>query len=166
MNKTARALFLSALAVVILLAGGLWACDSSTDSEPSATIAQGTSQMTSSPESTPSGTGWVEVVYFHRNSRCYSCRYAEEQTRYTLETYFGNDLANGRLIFRILNLQDSANAESVKKYEPYTSSLFINQATEGTDHIIQVTDIWTEIGNDDGFTAVVKNAVGEALKVS
>ncbi|MCD6391555.1 MAG: hypothetical protein J7L92_06170 [Dehalococcoidia bacterium] len=84
----------------------------------------------------------VEVVYFHRTQQCYTCRYAEEGTRYTVETYFGDELASGKLTFQSIDVQDSKNAAIVEKYGAYTSSLFINTVKDGTDHIEQVTDIW------------------------
>ena len=107
----------------------------------------------------------VEVVYFHRTQQCYSCRYAEEATRDTVETYFDDELDSGRLTFQSVDVQDSKNAAIVEEYGAYTSSLFINaiKDEDGTDHIEQVTDIWLVIGDDEAFVEVVKSKIEKSL---
>jgi hypothetical protein len=106
----------------------------------------------------------VDVVYFHRTQRCHTCLYAEEQTRYTLETYFADELASGKVTFQSVNVQDEANADIVKKYNNASYlTLCINTVRGGTDHIEVVTDIWTVIGNDEAFDEVVKSEVEKSL---
>ncbi len=105
----------------------------------------------------------VDVVYFHGTQRCHTCLYAEEQTRYTLETYFADELASGKVTFQSINVQDEANADIVKKYGAYALQLFINTVKDGTDHIKEVTDIWLAIDNDKAFDEVVKSAVEKSL---
>jgi hypothetical protein len=109
-------------------------------------------------------TNRVEVVYFHRTNRCQKCLYAEEQTRYTLETYFKEELSSGKLTFASINLQDASNAAIVEKYGAYASQLFINTVTGDTERIEHVTEIWQLIGNDEAFYLVVKNKVMQALE--
>ena len=105
----------------------------------------------------------VDVAYFHRTQQCYSCRYAEEGTRNTVETYFADELASGKLTFQSLDVQDSQNAAIVQKYGAYGSQLFINTVKDGTDHIEQVTDIWLVIGKDEAFVEVVKDRIEQSL---
>jgi hypothetical protein len=126
-------------------------------------INQGTPILTPEPGTT-SVVDRVDVVYFHRTNRCRSCLYAEEQTRYTLETYFKEELSSGKLMFASINLQDASNAAIVKKYGAYTSQLFINAVTGDTERIEHVIEIWQLIGNDDAFCQVVKNKVAKALE--
>ena len=128
-------------------------------------VAYGTSPATPPTSNNSSGLAdKVEVVYFHRTQQCYSCRYAEEETRYTVETYFDDELDSGRLTLQSVDVQDSKNAAIVEKYGAYTSSLFINAIKDGTDHIEQVTDIWLVTGDDEAFVEVVKNKIEASLK--
>ena len=127
-------------------------------------LAYGTSPATPPPSNNSSGPAdRVDVVYFHRTQQCYSCRYAEEGIRYTLETYFKDELASGKVTFQSIDVQDEANADIVNKYSAYTSSLFINTIKDGSDHIEQVTDIWLVIGDDEAFVEVVKSEVEKSL---
>lgn len=106
----------------------------------------------------------VDVVYFHRTQRCPTCLYAEEQTQYTLETYFADELASGKLTFQVLNVEDKANADIVKKYNASYLTLAINTVKDGTDHIKKVTSIWTAVDNDKAFTEIVKSEIEKSLK--
>ncbi|GAI54604.1 unnamed protein product, partial [marine sediment metagenome] len=102
--------------------------------------------------------------YFHRAQRCYSCIYAEEGTRYTVETYFADELASGKVTFEAFDVEDKENATIVNKYGAFTSSLFINTIRDGTDHIEEVTDIWFVLGKDEAFMEIVKSKIERSLK--
>ena len=105
----------------------------------------------------------VDIVYFHRTARCYSCQYAEAGTNYTVETYFADEMASGKLTFQSVDVQDEANADIIEKYGAYGSQLFINTIKDGTDHIEQVTDIWVVLGDNEAFVEVVKSKIEESL---
>ena len=106
----------------------------------------------------------VDVVYFHRTQRCYTCRYAEEGTRYTLETYFEEEMDSGRVTFQVINVEDEKNTDIVEKYNNASYlTLCINAVKDGIDHIEEVTDIWLVIGDDDAFVEIVKNKIEESL---
>jgi hypothetical protein len=138
---------------IILVAGVLCACESPTPEVPS------NSDTSSIPASR------VEVVYFHRAQRCAGCTYAETGTRYTLETYFNDELVSGKLTFEVFNVENKENAAMVKKYGAFTSSLFVNTIRDGTDNIEEVTDIWFVLGDDQAFVEVVKSKIETSLEV-
>ena len=106
----------------------------------------------------------VDVVYFHRTQRCYSCKYVEAGTRYTVETYFKDELASGKVIFKVLNVEDKENAAIVKKYGAFTSSLFINTIRGGSDHIEEATDVYFLIGKDEAFVEALRSKIEKSLK--
>ena len=106
----------------------------------------------------------VDVVYFHRTQRCPTCLYAEDGIRYTLDTYFADELASRRVTFQVINVEDGANADIIEKYNNASYlTLCINAVRNGTDHIEEVTDIWLVIGNDEAFVQTVKSRIEEAL---
>jgi len=106
----------------------------------------------------------VELVYFHRSQRCSGCLHAEEAIRYTLENFFEDELASGKLVFQVLNVQEKANAAVVEKYGAYTSSLFINEVEDGTDRIEEVTNIWFLLGNDEAFASLLRSEIEKHLR--
>ena len=105
----------------------------------------------------------VDVVYFHRTQRCYSCRYMEAAANYTVQTYFKDELASGKLTFQVFNVEDEANADIVEKYQSSYLSLYINTMKDGTDHIELVTDLYPLIGNDEAFIETLKSNIEKSL---
>ncbi|MBA7663338.1 hypothetical protein ES703_71378 [subsurface metagenome] len=152
MTMLAKVKIWSSFLLTILVAGMLCACGSPAPEVPSP----------SDTSSTPADR--VEVIYFHRAQRCYSCVYAEEGTRYTVETYFADELASGKVTFEVFNVEAKENAAIVKKYGAFTSSLFINTIRDGTDHIEEVADIWFVLGKDEAFMEIVKSKIEKRLK--
>ena len=138
------------------------ACSNSNDVNPQPTKGNGINTPTVQPN--PNADDYVELVYFHRTRRCYSCQYAGDMTQNIAESYFSDELANGKLLFKMLDVQDSANAEMIDKCRAYGSSLFINVVIAGEDHIQPITDIWYQIGNDEEFTDIVKTEIEKALE--
>jgi thiol-disulfide isomerase/thioredoxin len=106
----------------------------------------------------------VDVVYFHRTQRCPRCIHAEESINYTVETYFADELASGKVTFQVLNVQDEENAAIVNKYRAYTSSLFINTIRDGTDHIEEVAYIWLLLDDHEAFVEAVRSKIEKSLK--
>jgi len=156
-------LFIKALMAVLILSGCIL-CSCSSPAQPATPSPTPTNtQVTPTPQPSTKGTNVVEVVYFHRAQRCSGCIYAGDTTKYTVETYFAEELAEGKLVFKMLNLQDPANAAIVEKYGAYTSSLFINDIRESIDHIEEVTDIWFLLHNDEQFVNLVKGELEKHL---
>ena len=154
MTMLAKVKICSSILLIILVAGILCACGSPAPEVPSTS-------------DTPSVLAdKVEVVYFHRAQRCISCIYAETGVRYTVETYFADELASGKVTFEMFNVEDKENATTVKKYGAFTSSLFINTIKDGIDHIEEVTEIWFVLGKDEAFVEVVKSKIERSLKVA
>jgi len=111
----------------------------------------------------PSIDNGVEVVYFHRAQRCSGCIHAQDMTEYTLNTYFADELESGEIVFMALNLQDANNSAMVQKFGAYTSSLFLNDVSNGIDDIDELTDIWFVLWDDEEFVDVLKTAIEECL---
>ncbi len=105
----------------------------------------------------------VDVVYFHRTQRCPTCIYAEEGTRYTLETYFKDELDSGKVTFQVINVEDEENAAIVQKYGASYRSLYVNTVIGGTDHIEEATDTYLLIGNDEAFVKALKSRIEKSL---
>lgn len=67
----------------------------------------------------------VEVLYFHGKRRCATCMAIEQRTKETLEGQFADELKDGSLIFRIIDISQPENEALADKYEVTWSSLHI-----------------------------------------
>lgn len=105
----------------------------------------------------------VDVVYFHRTQRCYSCRYMEDAARYTLETHFADELASGKVTFQVFNVEEQENADIVEKYQSSYLSLYINTVKDGADHIELAAELYPLIGKDEAFVETLKNKIDKSL---
>ena len=99
----------SSFLLTILVAGMLCACGSPAPKVPSTS------------ETSSTSVDRVDVVYFHRSQRCRSCVYAETGIHYTVETYFADELASGKLTFEVYSVEDKENTAIVDKYGAFTS---------------------------------------------
>jgi len=150
----------SSFLLVILVAGLLCACGTSASE---ALPNSDTPPDPNGSDTPPNTAEKVEVVYFYRPQRCTGCIYAEDTTLYTLETYFADELASGRITWASYDVAAEENAAIVEKYEAYSSSLFINTIIDGADHIEQLREIWFVLGDDEAFIEVVKSAIEQSL---
>ncbi|MGQ9546357.1 MAG: nitrophenyl compound nitroreductase subunit ArsF family protein [Dehalococcoidia bacterium] len=127
-------------------------------------LAYGTSSATPPASGNSSGPAdRVDVVYFHPTRRCYSCRWLEAGTNYTVNTYFVGELASGKLTFQVINIDDEANSDIVQKYRAFTSMLFINTVKDGIDHIEHATELYPLIYNEEAFVTAFKGKIEKCL---
>ncbi len=161
MNKAIRILYFLLLACLSLSL--MVGCTAAPATTPAANGGEPGPQEQPNPNTSSDQVDRVDVVYFHRTQQCYSCRYVEAKTRYTVETHFKDELASGRVTFQSINVQEKANADIIEKYGAYTSSLFINTVRDGTDHIEEVKKVYRLIGKDEAFVEALKSQIEQSL---
>ncbi len=82
----------------------------------------------------------VEVLYFHGKQRCITCAAIEKNTKEVVESQFADELENGTLVFKSIDISQSENEEITNKYEVTWSSLFITKWKEGKDTTENLTE--------------------------
>jgi len=107
----------------------------------------------------------VDVIYFHPNQRCVTCLCFEQNINTVIEKYYQDAMANGKLTYRVLNIQKQENADIVRKYRAVGSQLFVNTIIGGVDNIKDIQGIWNWKceTNPRGFQLKVKDAIDQSL---
>jgi hypothetical protein len=84
--------------------------------------------------------------------RCPSCHYIEETTRAALNENFSEQLKSGRMVFKMLNIEEPANEHFVKDYSLYTKSVVLSDQKDGKEtRWTNLDKVWQLIRNDAGF---------------
>ncbi|MFA6358413.1 MAG: nitrophenyl compound nitroreductase subunit ArsF family protein [Candidatus Omnitrophota bacterium] len=114
----------------------------------------------------PSG-GKVVAYYFHGNFRCSNCINFERYSKEAIERNFKNELASGKLVFSVINIEDKGNEHFVNDYQLYTKSLIISLIKDGKEvKHKNLEKIWEYAGNKQKFYDYVTEEIRNFLKES
>jgi len=110
-------------------------------------------------------TNRIEVIDFHSTHRCMTCNAIEANTKYTLDTYFPNELKKESITFQVVNVDEEENYKMAEKFEATGTALFINVIVDGKETPIDLTEFAFMEGNDqEVFSTKLKAKIDEALK--
>ena len=117
--------------------------------DPSATRAQSSSKTV--------------VYYFHGQYRCWSCTRIEELTLSALQKGFRKELANGELVFRPINVDESKNGHYIDDYKLKTRSVIVSKISGGREITWKnLLMVWNYLGDEKAFIDYVQ---GEVRKI-
>jgi hypothetical protein len=73
----------------------------------------------------------VIAYYFHTTYRCASCRAIEAYSREAIESAFADQIKDGRILWKVVNVEIKGNEHFVKDYGLYTKSLVLVNEVRG-----------------------------------
>lgn len=107
----------------------------------------------------------IEVLDFHSTHRCMTCNAIEKNTKYTLNTYFAEELKDHKITFQVINVDEKENEEIAEKFEASGTTLILNVIKKGKETQINLTDFAFMNGNDqDAFSKELKAKIATELK--
>lgn len=107
----------------------------------------------------------IEVINFHSTNRCFTCNEIEKNTKYTLNTYFSEELKSGKITTQITNVDKKENYALAEKFEATGTALFLNVISNGKEEKIDLTNLAFSKGKDkDKFSKELKTKIETALK--
>jgi hypothetical protein len=165
------------LLILIIAATGSYSCSGAAPSaippvsqpaSPPAAAIPVQPPVPTAPVDPVKSTNRVDVIYFHTPQRCASCICFQEHVTSVINTYFKNELANGKLTFQVINTTDQSKAAVTKQYKAMGTQLFINTIRAGVDEIADIQDIWSWkcLTDVKGFETKVKSLIEVKLKDS
>lgn len=106
----------------------------------------------------------IEVIDFYSTHRCMTCNAIESNTKYTLDTYFSDELKSGKISFLTINVDEKENYEMAEKFEAAGTALFLNVIINGKEHPINITDFAFFKGREkDKFSKELKLKIEKEL---
>lgn len=118
-----------------------------------------------SDPATKSKNAKVIAYYFHGNFRCSTCQTIEKYSKEAIEHHFANELKNGTLEFKPLNVEQAENRHYVQDYQLFSKSLLLSLIKQDKEVIWKnLADVWKLVGDKDKFFQYVKEEVEKLLK--
>jgi hypothetical protein len=107
----------------------------------------------------------IEVFDFHSTHRCMTCNAIEANTKYTLNTFFADELKNNKITFQVINVDKKKNEKIAEKFEASGTSLILNVIKNGKETQINLTEFAFMEGNDqEAFSKELKSKIDMELK--
>jgi len=117
-------------------------------------------------DSNPSVNSGNQVIayYFHGTFRCSNCLRIEQYSKEAIEKYFGDELKSGKLVFKVINVEEKGNEHYVNDYQLYTKSLVLSLVKDGKEIKSEnLVKVWEYLGNREKFYEYVKSNVDSYL---
>jgi hypothetical protein len=106
----------------------------------------------------------IEVIDFHSTHRCMTCNAIEANTKYTLDTYFVEELKDDKITFQVINVDEKENEKIAEKFEAAGTALFLNVISNGKEKKIDLTDFAFLNGtNQEKFSKGLKSKIEKQL---
>ena len=108
----------------------------------------------------------IEIIYFHGAQRCITCRAIEANTEALLDSLYSKEKANGKIMYKVIDISNKENEAIADKYEVTWSSLFVNVWKDGKEIINDMTEFGFSNAKNapDKFKDGIKNKINELLK--
>ena len=108
----------------------------------------------------------IEVLNFHSTHRCMTCKAIEANTLYTLKTFFAEEMKNGIIVQKTINVDKEENEKIAEKFEASGTSLFLNVISGGKETKIDLSNFAFKKGkNKDAYSKELKEEIEAQLLV-
>jgi hypothetical protein len=107
----------------------------------------------------------IVVTYFHTTARCSSCLKIENLTFLTVTNKLAAPLAEKRLVWRTVNLDEPENAHFAKDYSLHTKSVIVSELKGGREiRWKNLEKVWPLLGDQPAFEQYVEKEVRAFLE--
>jgi hypothetical protein len=112
-------------------------------------------------------TDGLVVYYFHSNTRCPTCQSIESQAKETVQTDFASQMTSGAVTWKILNYEQSANAQLAKKFEIQMPVVVLAKMKAGQiQDWKRLDEVWGLVGDKPAFAAHLRDEINKMLGVA
>lgn len=108
----------------------------------------------------------VEILYFHGKQRCATCMAIEKNAKEVIEAQFAEEIKNGTVVFKAIDISQPEIGKIVEKYEVTWSSLFISEWKDGEEVYENLTKyaFANARNNPDAFKNEISSKIRTALE--
>jgi len=106
----------------------------------------------------------IIAYYFHRTFRCPTCRAIEANAAQVIEKNFAQELADERLMWMPLNLDDPGGEELEKEFDVSISTLVIAKMEGNNIEYKKLEKVWDLLGDSDKFSQYITEEINKYLQ--
>ncbi|MBU0595146.1 hypothetical protein KJ567_00475 [Candidatus Bipolaricaulota bacterium] len=127
------------------------------------TVAEVTAEPASIADATPASVCVVDAIYFHNTARCRTCKNIEATAKAVLEAAFAEELAEGRLRWSTINMEQERHY--VEEYDLVKPTLILARSVDDEPQDwVALDEAWSLIGRDARFSAYVEDSTRAFLE--
>lgn len=112
-------------------------------------------------KSTTTSVDNIEVYYFHYSRRCMTCETVEQEAKKAVQELYPQQIANGKIVFKSLNLEDASTKAIAQKSKAMGQSLLIISGDKRVDLTNQ--GFMYAVGSPDKLKAEIKKVIDGML---
>ena len=129
--------FINFLLVALIIVAGI-SCNGQTEK---------TNNSTKQNESVSADT--IHVYYFHSNIRCKTCVAVDEHTHQLLKDLFPEQMKNGIIVFKSINVDEKGNEALIEKYKIWGQTMLfikgdtvVDRTNDAFMNVLEEPDKW------------------------
>lgn len=106
----------------------------------------------------------VVMTYFRNSIRCASCRKIEAHTTETAQKDFAEELASGKLVLRVIDVDQPENHHFIEDYQLTSKAVILNFRVDGEKKNWSDMDkVWDLLDEPEAFRAYLAEPIREHL---
>lgn len=107
----------------------------------------------------------IVVYYFHGNIRCPTCYKLETFAKSVVESDFADQIRNGKIEWKTINIEDKGNEHFGNDYKLYTKSVIVSTQKDGKEVSWKNLDqIWQRIDDQEQYMDYIRKEVRACLE--
>lgn len=107
----------------------------------------------------------IVATYFYTTARCPTCHKIEELSAQAVKLNFEEELKTGKVVWRVINVDEPENKHFNDDYQLYTKSLIISEVKDGKEvRWKNLEKIWVLVRDDEKFDAYVNDEIKDWVK--
>jgi len=109
----------------------------------------------------------IIAYYFHTTYRCATCRRIEAYSKEAIDLGFARELADGKLEFRLVNVEQPENQHFAQDYKLFTKSLVLVRMKDGKQvEWTNLSRVWELTGEHEAFLRYIQQEIRAYLEKS
>jgi len=119
------------------------------------------------PGRAPAAGPQVLAIYFHRTARCATCRKIEAVAKRTVDSDFAPAVSDGRLAWRLINLDAPGNERYADDFELSAQSVVLVEMRDGRQgRWKNLEKVWDHTDDEAALAGYIRTEIGAFLKGS